>query len=48
MVGGVAPAELGDCIIGDVVAINSARHGVERGFFRSKMSGGSEDSFFVH
>ena len=32
----------------DVVAIDSARHGLERGFFRSKMSGGSEDSFFVH
>ena len=32
---------------GDVVAIDSARHGLESGFFRSKMSGGSEDSFFV-
>ncbi len=28
------------------VAIDSGRHGRERGFFRSKMSGGSEDSFF--
>ena len=33
---------------GDVVAIDSGRHGRERGFFRSKMSGGSEDSFFVY
>ena len=32
----------------DVVAIDSGRHGLGRGFFRSKMSGGSEDSFLVH
>ena len=32
----------------DVVAIDTGRHGLARGFFRSEMSGGSEDSFFVH
>jgi len=32
---------------GDVVAIDSARHGLERGFFHSKISAGIEDSFFV-
>ena len=33
---------------GDVIGFDTGRHGLARGFFRSKMSGGSEDSFFVH
>ena len=33
---------------GDVVAIDNACRGLERGFFRSKMSECSEDSFFAY
>ena len=32
---------------GDVVAIDSARYGLEKGFFVSKMSAGGEKSFLV-
>ena len=32
---------------GDVVAIDSARHGLERGFFRSKLSGAQCESPYL-